>query len=94
MEGESFGVYSVGGDVTMNDASSIADHRGSWYAWGLRMTDGGTLTMSGSSAIRGNRGHSFGGGLCAGPDITRVGVTCGTGGNVYGNTPDDCCFEP
>jgi hypothetical protein len=50
--------------------------------------------MSGSSAIRGNRGHSFGGGLCAGPDITRVGVTCGTGGNVYGNTPDDCCFEP
>ena len=79
----------------MNDASSIASHRGT-NAWGLIMTDGGTLTMSGTSVIRDNRadGGIFGGGLLVGPDTTLVSVTCGLGGNIYGNTPDDCYFEP
>ena len=53
-----------------------------------------------SSSISGNSTVGFeddppspSGGLYIGRRTTLVCVTCGPGGNVYGNTPDDCYLE-
>ena len=61
----------------------------------------GSLTMTGASSIHSNAVAStvdgaagLGGGLYNASGGTLVGVTCGLIGNVYGNTPDDCYFEP
>jgi hypothetical protein len=60
----------------------------------------GTLTMTGSSRITDNEAQNggngvpgLGGGLYNASDGSLVGVNCGPGGNVFGNTPDDCHFE-
>jgi hypothetical protein len=59
---------------------------------GVGVLFGGRLVMTGSSAIRDNSSAWCGGGL-TGSTRFLVGVVCGPGGNVYGNTPDDCYFE-
>ena len=82
--------------TVMNDQSSISRNTaGCWYA-GVWNT--ATLRMTGASSITGNKAvaldvcpEPYGGGLNHG-DGTLVGVRCGPGGNVYGNTPDDCYF--
>jgi hypothetical protein len=86
------------GTLTMNDASVISGNRvtnrvgyGNPYGGGVA---GGRLVMNDASAIRGNSSAWLGGGLDAGSTRFLTGVTCGPGGNVYGNTPDDCYFEP
>jgi predicted outer membrane repeat protein len=48
--------------------------------------------MTRSATITDNTADQ-GGGIHAGSGSILVGVTCGPGGNVYGNTPDDCYFE-
>jgi hypothetical protein len=54
------------------------------------------LTMNDGSSIHDNRAREAGGGVWIGTQEPPVltGVTCGPGGNVYGNTPDDCYIEP
>jgi hypothetical protein len=65
---------------------------------------GGRLTLRDASSIRDNRTvrHAWqdeavppgpGGGIYLVPPSTTVGVACGPGGNVYGNSPDDCYVE-
>jgi predicted outer membrane repeat protein len=48
--------------------------------------------MTGASTITGNTAGR-GGGIYAASGSVLVGVTCGPGGNVTGNTPDDCYVE-
>jgi len=50
----------------------------------------GSLTLR-DTRVTGNRVDGQGGGIHGSGKL--VGVTCGPGGNVYGNTPDDCYFE-
>ena len=48
----------------------------------------GTLTLNGNSTVTGNTASDDGGGVynsCG----TLNGAVAGTGGNVFGNTPDD-----
>ena len=92
------GVVAVGA-LTMNDASSIHDNRGV-VGGGVSNLSGGSLTMNDSSSIHDNLAvvadgtPGQGGGICSWSGDHVVGVTCGPGGNVYGNTPDDCYLEP
>lgn len=83
------GVFG-GGSYTMNGSSSIHGNRarlgGGFYA---NFT---VLTLSGTSSIYDNSARRSGGGVY-GHEATLVGANCGPGGNVYGNTPDDCFFE-
>jgi peptidoglycan/xylan/chitin deacetylase (PgdA/CDA1 family) len=52
----------------------------------------GRLRLLGTSAVKGNRAGVDGGGI---RNLGRlVGVTCGPGGNVHANTPDDCGPAP
>jgi hypothetical protein len=84
------------GTLTMNDASSIYRNSTVGVAGtglGGGVYNAGHLTMSGSSRITGNRA-GLGGGLYDATGGILVGVICGPGGNVYGNTPDDCYVEP
>ena len=89
------------GQLVMNDASSIHDNRANEGGGGV--AGAGTLTMNDASSIHDNRAVAAdgtpgqGGGIWFtswGGDPNLVGVTCGPGGNVCGNTPDDCFFEP
>jgi hypothetical protein len=92
------------GVVRMKDASSIHDNTGFCFGGGVLMV-GGRLRLTGSSSITANAAIErtdeyacvldgvHGGGIYhSGGHL--VGVTCGPGGNVTGNTPDDCYFEP
>ena len=92
------------GDLTLNDASSIHGNLHKYKEGpgvGGGVVNEGTLTMTGSSSIHHNEAVSFsgvgmagrGGGIYHFGVGTLVGVTCGPGANVYGNTPDDCYFE-
>lgn len=81
------GVVNYGGALTLNDQARVIRNRN----WGVYNHHGGTLTMTDTSRISGNRGlGKRGGGVHEG---TLTGVTCGSGGNVNGNTPDDCHVE-
>ena len=88
------------GAVTMNDTSSIHGNRGV-VGGGVSNEGFGSLTMNDSSSIHDNRAVAAdgtpgqGGGIWYGSSSRDdfVGVTCGPGGNVYGNTPDDCHVE-
>ena len=85
------------GTFTMNDMSSIRGNRATLGSVG-GVASLGTFTMTGASSIVGNTAVVSPGGLSngrsPGPIGSLVGVTCGPGGNVYGNTPDDCHIEP
>jgi len=92
------------GDLTLNDASSIHGNLHKYKEGpgvGGGVVNEGTLTMTGSSSIQHNEAVSFsgvgmaghGGGIYNFGGGTLTGVICGPGGNVYGNTPDDCYFE-
>ncbi len=84
------GVLAWGGfGVTMRDRSTISGNTGE--VGGVHLSEG-DLRMSGASSITGNTGIDGPGGIWVGDDIELVGVSCGPGGNVYGNTPDDCYF--
>jgi hypothetical protein len=102
------GVHNTG-TLTMNDASSIHHNRVGGPAThqpptapgarGGGVYNAGTVVMSGSSRIRqneamngGNGVPGLGGGLYNARGGILVGIDCG--GNVHGNTPDDCYFEP
>lgn len=70
-------------------------------ARGAGVYNSGTFVMRDGSSIRGNGPGPVhtgppewvtGGGIFNDTGGTLVGVTCGPGGNVYGNTPDDCYF--
>jgi len=89
------------GTLLMTGSSSITGNRSYEGGGGVYM-DGGRLTMRGASSISGNidegaeSGDSYpdrGGGLYRRHGIF-TGVTCGPGGNINGNSPDDCYFEP
>ena len=91
------GVLNLG-SLTLNDGATIRDNSAGGRGGGVAMYRGTlspspTFTMTGSSAITGNTAGQ-GGGIYAASGTTLVGVTCGPGGNVYGNTPDDCYVEP
>ena len=96
------------GRLVMNDHSSIhsncvyASHDLD-SGQGGGVYNHGTVTMRGSSVIRDNgpctgwyEEHADdpvqGGGLFSAKAGTVAGVRCGAGGNVNGNTPDDCYF--
>ena len=97
------------GVVRMNDASSIHDNTGFCSGGGVLMLGGrlrmtGSSSITANAAIERTDGyecsysHRVYGGVLQGGGIFHsggqlVGVTCGPGGNVYGNTPDDCYFE-
>jgi hypothetical protein len=94
-----FGAVNNDGTFTMNDASSVRDNTGGCAAAGV--WNAGRLTMTGSSTITGNtvtesywgcEGEHRGAGVYHARGRL-VGVVCGPGGNVYGNTPDDCFIE-
>jgi hypothetical protein len=93
------------GIVRMSDDSSIHDNSNYCEGGGVLMW-GGRLRMTGSSSITANAVIDHGtddawqcdygvrGGGIYRSKGTLVGVTCGPGGNVYGNSPDDCYIEP
>jgi hypothetical protein len=85
------------GTLTMNHASSIHGNSTVSVVAGTGQGGGvynaGHMTMTGSSIITENRA-GLGGGLYNVSGGTLNGVVCGPGGNVYGNTPDDCFIEP
>jgi hypothetical protein len=93
------GVSNEGfGSLTMNDSSSIHDNRANERGGGVAGVD---LTMNDASSIHDNRAVAAdgtpgqGGGIWygSGSGDHVVGVTCGPGGNVHGNSPDDCVLE-
>ena len=88
------------GQLVMNDASSIHDNRANEGGGGV--AGYGALTLNDASSIHDNRAVAADGTLGQGggiwfwswsDDPNPIGVTCGPGGNVYGNLPDDCYFE-
>jgi hypothetical protein len=91
------GVYVSGGSLTLNDASTISGNSVSDAGGGVFLAtfDGlgqvrSSLTLNDSSTISGNAA-ARGGGVWFNPGTaTLTGVTCGPGGNVHANTPDDC----
>ena len=93
------GGADIEGRLVMNDASSIHDNRANGRGGGVIVW--GALTMNDASSIHDNRavaadgtpGHGGGVWLPSWREADPIGVTCGPGGNVYGNTPDDCFFE-
>jgi hypothetical protein len=95
-----FGAVNNWGTFAMNDASSVRQNTGGCIGAGI--SNWGRITMTGSSSITGNvviesywgceEGH-LGGGIYHGRGRLD-GVTCGPGGNVHDNSPDDCYVEP
>jgi predicted outer membrane repeat protein len=91
------GVLNMG-SLTLNDGATIRDNSAGGRGGGVAMYRGTsspspTFTMTGSMAMIGNTAGQ-GGVIYAASGTTLVGVICGPGGNVYGNTPDDCYVEP
>jgi hypothetical protein len=92
------GVYlSGGGSLTLNDSSSISGNSVSDAGGGVYLAtfDGrgqvrASLTLNDSSTISGNAALRGGGVWFSPHTATLTGVTCGPGGNVHANTPDDC----
>ena len=95
------------GTIVLNDSSTISgntlhDSPNGSYGGGVWMLNDPSLsvppslTMTGSATISGNAVGDKGGGIYASADSILSGVSCGpqTLANVYGNTPDDCYFEP
>lgn len=94
------------GSLVMNGSSSI-HHNGVYDSWDQHSQGGGvynlgTLSMRDTSSIHDNGPRWWsddvaapvdGGGIFNAKGGTLAGVTCGTGGNVYSNTPDDCYSE-
>lgn len=88
---------------TMRDTSSIAGNVSEVGGGGGVEIGSGVFRMEGASAVTANTApprqedadSSYnpgdGGGIFVSGG-TLVGVTCGAGGNVHGNTPDDCYF--
>ena len=92
------GVYlSGGGSLTLNDSSTISGNSVSDAGGGVYLAtfDGSgqvraSLTLNDSSTISGNAAARGGGVWFSPHTATLTGVTCGPGGNVHANTPDDC----
>jgi hypothetical protein len=93
--------YGYGGGVylmrdstlVMNDSSRIVGNFVSGAperSLGGGVYNAGTVTMNDASRIRGNTS----GGVYNASGGILFGVVCGQGGNVTGNTPDDCYIEP
>lgn len=89
---EGGGVFLDGGSLTLNDGSTISGNSAAGWGGGVFAVLGSRLTLNDASTISGNTA-SQGGGLYHGSG-TFVGVICGPGGNVHGNTPDDCWPSP
>jgi hypothetical protein len=100
------GVFNTG-VVVLNDSSSITGNKVEAFGYGSHgggvymvrdpsLPEPPSLTMTGSATISGNSAGDQGGGVYVGLGSVLDGVMCGsqTGGNVYGNTPDDCYVEP
>jgi hypothetical protein len=92
------GGVTNGGRLVLNDSSSISgnlvERQGlPTFGGGVYMNSSASLTMTGSATITGNAAGQ-GGGVYAESGSLLNGVVCGPGGNVYGNTPDDCYVEP
>lgn len=80
------GGVRVAGSLRMRDVV-VRDNRARRGA-GIDIRPPGRLRLIGSSLIKGNTAGREGGGL---RNLgTMFGVRCGAGGNVRGNTPDDC----
>ena len=95
------GVYLYGrGALTLNDSSTISGNSAPWYGGGVAFdgyypNEPRSLTMTGSSTITGNTAGLGRGGVSFNPyTATLTGVTCGPGGNVFSNSPDDCKVGP
>jgi len=74
------------GTLTLNGNSTVTGNTA--FDGGGIANDGGTTTLNGSSTVTGNTASDDGGGIynsCG----TLNGAVPGTGGNVFGNTPDD-----
>jgi hypothetical protein len=79
------------GDVPLDESSSIRDNVASQTGGGV--SGGHSIRVLGSSVITGNQAVTCGG-ICSGPS-SPITASCGPGGNVYGNSPDDCfTFTP
>jgi hypothetical protein len=89
------------GTLRLTGESSIHDNRvmaiTGYAGQGGGVFNTGSLIMEESSRVYGNGpsadATAQGGGLYNASGGTLLGVTCGPGGNVYGNTPDDCYLE-
>jgi hypothetical protein len=84
------GIYNnFNGTVTLNDSSTITGNTATATGGGGIFNDG-TVTLNDSSTITGNTADppGDGGGICN-RFGTLNGAVPGTGGNVFGNTPDD-----
>ena len=95
---EGGGIHNSG-SVTLNDSSVVRDNAaplgGGVSLYGADRPPP-TLTMTGSATITGNTATVHGGGIYVKGGASLTGVNCAphTYANVYGNTPDDCYFEP
>ncbi len=102
--GRGGGVYNSG-RVVMQGSAAIFDNeaepsRTPAKGGGIYNAKGGTLVMRDQASIHGNKASDadypdlagLGAGIYNAADGILDGVTCGPGGNVYGNTPDDCYF--
>lgn len=96
-EGHGAGIYNdTSGTITLNNSSVTANTAGGpSSAYGLGggiYVGGGSVTLTGTSTITANTATgtagAFGGGVFV-QGGTLSGATAGTGGNVFGNTPDD-----
>ena len=87
VSGEEGGGVLDWGLVVMRDSSSITGNRA---GSGGGVFDAGTLVMRDSSSITGNTATIWAGGIDNHSGDLLVGVTCGPGGNVHDNVPDDC----
>jgi hypothetical protein len=80
------GGISNRGDVTLDEWSSVRDNVATAIGGGIY--SGHSIRVQGSSVVTGNKADVCGGVCAYEPD--RVTATCGPGGNVHGNSPDDC----
>lgn len=85
--------FNGSSSLTMSGTSSITGNSAAYQGGGVQT--GGELTMDDASSITGNSATYSGGGIYAFSWATLDGVVCdtGTGGNVAGNTPDNCSLD-
>jgi len=93
------GIFNNGGTVTLNDSSSITGNTNPGpFGGGIDNLGGGTVTLNNGSSITGNvagtpgiiTGH--GGGIYNDCGGTLNGAV--SGGNVFGNSPDNIASNP
>lgn len=86
------GIYNEVGRVVMNDDSRVSRNTAKWG--GGVVNQEGTLILNDSARIDGNRARrgtaDDGAGGIHSMHGSETGVSCGSGGNVYGNTPGNC----